>query len=169
VTPYDAELVAAKGIGSVKSFVKRLNISLFQPLTVIYNFTGVEVMKEEVKYFLTKLICWILLLQLVNISIEPPEIQTPPKTTRATAPAKEINKIESIYEMVSEGLLDIELPDGEDEDIEKTNKSIQLFFSSAVLHAFPLTVPFPAYQAYQPERYSLPFTDPVSPPPKFFS
>lgn len=122
---------------------------------------------KEITYRFWKAVCWLLLLQMINISVDPPDIKTHVSQGKQPKHQKEIDSINSVYEMVAEGLLDNDIPDEDDEtDIEKTVKSVELFcYKTAIPTLAAVDVPL-KHQPSNSDPYSSCSTNPNFPPPK---
>lgn len=121
----------------------------------------------SIKNIISKIICWILLLQIVNISINPPDLQRPKYTSVTHQDDLSINKIESIYEFISENILDVEVPESEEEEIDTSSPTLELYFykrTYSKLQAF--VFPIEHFSHYS-NRFPSVHKEPSSPPPKF--
>ncbi|MDO9373705.1 MAG: hypothetical protein Q7T76_04790 [Ferruginibacter sp.] len=121
---------------------------------------------RSIKNFLAQLACWILLLQLMNIAIDPRDPNRFPASVDQSKEDLSINETESIYELVSEGLFDTEVPETDEKDTD-TNLTIFDYYclnladSDVILTAFQL-----AHKPYDQSgllEYFPPFD---APPPK---
>ncbi len=121
---------------------------------------------KPLKYILKQLVCWILLLQMINISIDVPDVATSFKSTSRISKDLAINDIESVYELLSENVFHIEVPDNDEPDIEKDINSVELFYFHPDIYHFGFT-DFPlSHQSYYTESFTVLFSEPNSPPPK---
>lgn len=88
-----------------------------------------------------RLIAWVLLIQVVNLSIDPMD-PISDKLGRLTHENEDlsINDIESIYELVSEQCLGIEVPEHDEDDENSFVKVMDFFFAgNAIQISRPLT------------------------------
>lgn len=119
-----------------------------------------------VKNIISRLVCWILLLQMINISIDPPDLK---KLKVAPISHKEdlsINDIESVYELISEGVFENDVPENDDSDVDTESPVIDLycfkiFFSTRPVFNFPIE-----HFSYYYNNLSFDCPEPNSPPPK---
>ena len=73
-------------------------------------------------------ITWILLVQVINLSIDPTD-PVPFKSGKVTACEDlTINEIESIYELVSEQCMGVEVPEHDDSDHQGSFVKVMTFF-----------------------------------------
>ncbi|HEV7329680.1 MAG TPA: hypothetical protein VGN63_01470 [Flavisolibacter sp.] len=117
-------------------------------------------------YWLRKISCWILLLQMINLSIDPPDTSVVFESKSSFQSEIERNERESVYEYVSEALLEFEIPDTEEQDIEKSVHALELYYSSPP--SFSLinpALPILHCSFYSSSYFSWE-TKPNAPPPK---
>ncbi|HUC79515.1 MAG TPA: hypothetical protein VMR70_01315 [Flavisolibacter sp.] len=130
------------------------------------------VMKQHsIKNIAWRFVGWILLLQMINISIDPPSLKFQQAVGSANSKAASIDEIESIYEMVAEGVFDKDVPDDnqdkDEDEIHTSSPSMDLYFSAHAGHQLP-QLSFPS--EYFPHYHNinlLIYTEPNSPPPKY--
>ena len=118
-----------------------------------------------VKNIIKKFICWILLLQTINVSIDPRDL----KQFKDNLTNKEdlsINEIESIYELISEGVFHKDVPESDENDIETTSEAFELyFFTSTYTKLLVFNSPVEHYSFCQNKLSVLP-SQPHLPPPE---
>lgn len=110
--------------------------------------------------------CWILFLQMVNLSINRPDFREFEKKAVAQHSEQPFAEIETIYELVAEGIFDKDIPDSEDEDIDSSFKPFDLYSSSLKpadtnLKFYPVE-----HASFYQTDFSLFESEPTSPPPK---
>lgn len=91
-------------------------------------------MRRREKYLtIQRIICWILIIQMINVSIDPRDLIQIDQGIYSHTEDLSINETESIYELIAEELFDTEIPESEEEDVEKTFGGIDLFFNSTLI------------------------------------
>lgn len=123
-------------------------------------------MRKALRYWLKQISCWILLLQMVNLSIDPPEASVVFQSKTQSQAGDAIAETETVYELVSEELLDIEVPETEETDVEKTVHLLELYYS----HPPSFTLDDPSLPVHHLSLYNTRLlsweTIPNAPPPK---
>jgi hypothetical protein len=116
---------------------------------------------------IARLVCWILLLQMANISVDPPDLRQVKKSTISLKEDLSINEMESVYELISEGVFENNVPESEENDIDSKLQSIDLY-------CFTLTYDMRSVSYLHVRRYSSYYNnfsfetpEPNSPPPKY--
>lgn len=118
-----------------------------------------------IKSWIKKIICWVLLIQMVNLSMDPID-QINLKNGHTYEEDLSINEIESVYELVSESVFDQDVPEADEQDEDAYVKIFNLYFNPVAAntiffntHKFILTHSV-FYQvssyAYHPEINSPP-------------
>jgi hypothetical protein len=74
--------------------------------------------------FFRKLLCFLLLLQMINISVDPMRHLNIIDGKATYQEDLSINKVESIYELIVENLLDQDVPEAQDNDQNGLQKTI---------------------------------------------
>lgn len=91
-------------------------------------------MRRGEKYHtIQQIICWLLLIQMINVSIDPRDLIQIDQGMYSHTEDLSINETESIYELIAEKLFDTEIPESEEEDVEKTFGGIDLFFNTTLI------------------------------------
>ena len=80
----------------------------------IFNLIYLPPMQSKIKIGLRHFCCWILLLQLLNLSIDPPRHQNVINGELTFQEDLTINKIESLYELIVEHLFKKDVPETQD-------------------------------------------------------
>lgn len=112
------------------------------------------------------LVCWILLLQMINLSVDSPDSQIHYGTTNHHEDLS-INDIESLSELIAEEVFDIDVPESDEDDVDSSSPVIDLYFSERSWHQLPPDS-FPIQHVSYYHRNFLSVTQqPLSPPPKF--
>ncbi|NTS43570.1 hypothetical protein HRG84_22010 [Flavisolibacter sp. BT320] len=126
-------------------------------------------MRRNTSYWLKQIGCWILFLQLLNLSIDPPQVDAVFQTRSAQQAAVSFNEKETVFEYVSEELLALDIPDTEEQDVEKSVHALELYFSQSP--SFTLAVPELPLQhlGFYANRFSCWTSRPHAPPPKDYS
>ncbi|MBI3219912.1 MAG: hypothetical protein HYZ44_10395 [Bacteroidetes bacterium] len=79
------------------------------------------------------LIIWVLLIQIINISIDPLDPVSDKLGRFALQEDLSINEIESIYEFVSEHCLGVDIPENDEDDESGFVKIIDFYFSQSFI------------------------------------
>jgi hypothetical protein len=116
----------------------------------------------------TRVLTWILLIQVVNLSIDPTD-PMPAIDKLGFLTAHEdlsINDIESIYELVSEQCLGVDVPEQDDDDESRLLKIFVFYFSESSIRMkpdyFEINAPFTALAS----GCSSVLLEHTSPPPR---
>ena len=122
----------------------------------------INFIKNIIKY----VICWILLLQIINISINSPHLKRPNYSRETISKDLSLNEIESVCELIAEGVFDTEMPESDEDDIDTFSPSVELYFfersySKQQSFAFPIE-----YFSYYYNNFLSICREPHSPPPK---
>jgi hypothetical protein len=118
------------------------------------------------KYGIMQMSCWILLLQLINISINPPDMHYLATASVVDNRAYAGDEIESLYEYVVEAMTDIEVPENEEEEIDSISSSIDLYTPVPIAGKL-LVFEFPLEHAtYYHNYFHSIHPEPLFPPPK---
>jgi hypothetical protein len=112
------------------------------------------------------MVCWILFLQMINLSIDPPEVNAVFQTKSLQQAGVSFTEKETVYEYVSEELLAFNIPDSDEQDVEKSVHALELFYSDSPL--FILEAPELPLQhlSFYSNRFSCWKSRPHAPPPK---
>jgi hypothetical protein len=122
--------------------------------------------KSSIKDIIVQCVAWVLLIQIVNISIDPIDHVSDKLGRLAFEEDLSVNDIESIYELFSEQYLGIDIPEQDEDDGNGFIKIIDFYFSQSS---------FDIKEQYQPIRISFLtieknltsiVLDHTSPPPK---
>lgn len=118
------------------------------------------------KNIIKQIICWVLLLQLINISIYTPHTKSFTVASITSPEDHDVNGVESIYELVSEGIFNIDVPASDENDRDITFEALDLFLLSSVYTSLLVFKhPIQHYAFYPGASYPL-HSAPNSPPPK---
>ncbi len=121
---------------------------------------------KGVKNILKKFICWILLLQMINIAIDPPDVKFCKKANVTHREDLSINQIESIYELISEVFLNRNVHESDENDINAISKTFNIYFFASTSIQFPAPTFSIGYCSYYQNVFSVLHSKPLSPPPK---
>lgn len=113
------------------------------------------------------IVCWILLLQMINISIDSPNLKHQDHSAKTLKEDLSINEIESVCELIAEGVFDTEMPESDEDDIDSSSPSVELYFFErpcSKLQAF--ISPIEHFSYYYNNFLSI-CQEPNAPPPKF--
>ncbi len=121
---------------------------------------------KAAKNIVKQIVCWVLLLQLINISIYTPHTKSFTVACVTSPEDLDVNGVESIYELVSEGIFDVDVPVSDENDSDIAFETLDIFLLSPVYNK-PVVFKHPIeYYAFYP-RTSYPLhSAPNSPPPK---
>ena len=121
---------------------------------------------KSVKNIIKHFVCWILLLQVINISIDPPNLVQFKDGRITNKEDRSINQIESIYEMISEEIFNKDVPESDQNDAEKYLETFDLYSFSLIDNT--LIVPeFPVkHNRFYVDNFLAHYPEPNSPPPK---
>lgn len=88
-----------------------------------------EVKDSIIKRIAIRTLSWILLIQIVNISVDPADPFIEVLGIQPGGEDLSINDIESIYEFVSEQCLGVDIPEHDEEDENAFVKDMEFFCS----------------------------------------
>ncbi|RYZ26918.1 MAG: hypothetical protein EOO10_14235 [Chitinophagaceae bacterium] len=111
------------------------------------------------------LVCWILLLQMINLSVDTPDSQIRYGTTNHHEDLS-INDIESLSELIAEGLFDIDVPESDEDDVDSSSPAEDLYFSDRSSQQLPLVSFSIQHVGYYLNSFPSISQKPLSPPPK---
>ena len=121
----------------------------------------------KIKKGLNSFCCWLLIVQLINLSIDPPRHQNLIEGKFTYQEDLSINKIESIYELITEHVFKINVPETQDATHHGTVKTFIVFYQSPAPFAQLLLLEKPIvhnhnYVMYIPDHFRVL----ESPPPQ---
>ena len=87
--------------------------------------------KKSVKRIIIQFIALVLLVQVINISIDPMDPVSDKLGRLATHEDLSINDVESIYEFVSEQFLGIDVPEQDEDDESAFIKIMDFYFTQS--------------------------------------
>lgn len=119
---------------------------------------------KKIKNTAKLIVCWIVLLQMVNLCIDPPHVINFSANHAYQQEDPSIDEIESIYELISETLFGQAIPGNADNDIDSDSVPLDLYF-----YTTPNTVVFDFPTGHTTLRkYNFPAfaASPNIPPPK---
>jgi hypothetical protein len=120
-----------------------------------------------IRNIIKQVICWILLLQMINISIDPPDFKHPKHSSVTNKKALSIEETESFYELIAEGVFDKEVPESNEDEIDTSSPSFELYLITRICTKLPaLAFPVEHFPQYYTSFSSI-NQEPHSPPPKF--
>lgn len=122
--------------------------------------------KNKWKGYLLQAFAWLLLLQLLNISIDPPGNGKRQQPLSKDRQENQVNQIESLCELVAEEILDTGVPDSDDSDVEEMVDQVVLYCSKPPVPSFAIIQPVLQHQAHYSPSFTCPYTEPPSQPPK---
>lgn len=121
---------------------------------------------KKIRHISKLVVGWILLIQLINISVDPPDLVVY-KNHTVTAEDLTINEAESIYELIAEGIFDLDVPEAEDNDQDEQLKTFNLYFLASPDTGISLpSFPEPHDSGYNASLLTS-YPEPNAPPPKF--
>jgi hypothetical protein len=121
----------------------------------------------QFKNIIKNIICIIVMLQMINISINFQQLTPLTAVTKNVANEPIDPEIETLYELIAEGIFDFEIPESEDEAIDNDSINFHLYFYSPNRLVFGVTPIFTDHYLYNYFGSSALQQPPVSPPPKF--
>ena len=122
-------------------------------------------MKKKFRHIVERGICWILLVQLVNISINAPDFMHTRSGSVVSGKGFEVNEIESIYELISEVICDTDVPESDEDEIDTSSQSIELFCAGMHSKLLLFVIYIEHYSNYQNNSPPV-YQAPHFPPPK---
>jgi hypothetical protein len=122
--------------------------------------------RNTVKNIISRFVCWVLLLQLINISIDPPDLWRLKTASISQKQPLPINEIESLYELISEGVFEHDVPESDENDIDSESQPFDLYcfnniYSTRPGYSFPVE-----HFCYYHNTFSCECPEPNAPPPK---
>ncbi len=121
---------------------------------------------KAVKNIMRQFVCWVLLLQMINISIDPPDLKHFKNGRFIRTEDLTINEIESIYELISEVFFEKYVHERDENDIGTSSNTFNLYFYTSTSIELIIPVFSIKHSCYHRNKYSDLFTEPVFPPPK---
>jgi hypothetical protein len=104
---------------------------------------------------------------MINISIDPPDLKQLKTAPISQKEDLSINEIESVYELISEGVFENDVPEKDDNDIDTESQPFDLYCFKFTFSAPPvfnfLIEHYPSYH----KSFSFECPQPNSPPPKY--
>lgn len=104
---------------------------------------------------------------MINISINSPDLKRLNPGGETIRKELTVNEIESVCELIAEDIFDSEMPESDEEDIDTSSPSVELYFferSCNKLHSFVFPV---KYFSYYNNNFLSICREPNAPPPKF--
>lgn len=121
---------------------------------------------KAAKNIIKQIVCWVLLLQLINISIYTPHIKSFTVACVTRPEDLDVNGVESIYELVSEGIFNVDVPVSDENDSDITFETLDIFLLSSFYNKLVVFKhPIKHYAFYPRTSYPL-HSAPDFPPPK---
>ena len=103
---------------------------------------------------------------MINISIDPPDLKHPKYSPITNKKDLAINKIESVFEMIAEGVFDKEIPESDEDEIDISSPSFELYFVNRICSKLQALV-FPvAHFPYYHNNFLSVHQEPHFPPPR---
>ena len=81
-----------------------------------------------IKNIIKQGVCWILLLQVINISIDPHDFKQSKYMPVAFSEDFSSDEIESISELIAENIFHKEVPPGDEDEIETSSPPFEFYF-----------------------------------------
>jgi hypothetical protein len=122
--------------------------------------------RNLIKNIIKQVVCWILLLQIINISIDPPDLKHLRSGSITGEENLSVNKIESVYELIVEGVSDEEVPESEEDEIDTTSQSLVLYFFSKMFNQLPIADFSVKHVSFHQTNFPSVTMEPHIPPPK---
>jgi hypothetical protein len=128
-------------------------------------------MVDVIKNILARLVVLLLLLQQINISVHPPHLRQIKPSHAMSKEALSTNEIESVYELISEGVLEIDVPendDGDDDsDIDTESQIFELYCFRTIFDLESDLNLRINHHSYYCNNFPFEFDEVNSPPPKY--
>ena len=120
---------------------------------------------NSLKNIIRHVACWILLLQMINISIDPPDLKLP-GNTQAKIKEPAIDETETVYELIAEDFFEHQVPENDDEETDTSSPSFLLYFFSGSITKIPVLF-FPAeHFSHSHKKVLSAHQEPAFPPPR---
>ena len=120
-----------------------------------------------IKNIIPRFVCWILLLQMINISIDPPDLRQLKKAATQQKEDLTINEIESVFELVSECVFENSVPETEDNDIDTKLSTFDLYCYTISYSTIPASNYAVEHNDFYLNNFSFEIPEPNAPPPKY--
>ena len=121
---------------------------------------------KAAKNIIKQIVCWVLLLQLINISIYTPHTKSFTVACVTSPKDLDVNGVESIYELVSERIFNVDVPVSDENDTDITFETLDVFILSPVYNKLLVSKHPIEYHAFYPRTSYPVLSAPNSPPPK---
>jgi hypothetical protein len=122
---------------------------------------------DFIKNIIKQVVCWILLLQMINISIDPRDLKRANYSPITYNENFSIDEIESVYELIAEGVFDKEVPASNEDEIDTFSPSFELYFFTATSIKLP-AIKFPLeHISHCYNNFPIVHQEPLFQPPKF--
>ena len=122
--------------------------------------------KKGWTYYILQGCCWLLVLQLLNISIDPPDNKLHLYTSCKQIQQNNVNQIESICELIAEEMAHTVVPDNHDPDVEKNIHPFVFYCSPPTVQSFDFSLPLLEHRCYYTARFTSRYNEPLFQPPK---
>lgn len=116
------------------------------------------------RHITRQILCWVLLIQIVNLSIDPPDRMV---LKQAAHPVDHTSdEIESIYELISEELFDTAVPGNDENEQEKQLNAFDLYCPPSISSDIVITAYLIEHLAYNQDIFLAQAPECYSPPPE---
>ena len=114
-----------------------------------------------------QVVCWILLLQIINVSINTPDLKCAKQSSLSKTENLSINETESVYELIAEGMFDKKVPDSDEDDMDTSSPSFELYFFPKICSKLPAFNFLIEYFPHYSNNFLSVHQEPHFPPPRF--
>ncbi len=123
-------------------------------------------MSSGIKHIIKHIVCWILVLQILNLSIN--SRQTAHSAVSSVqSESLGAQETETLYELISEGVFNTDLPDSDEEDdIDSSSPAIDLYLSDKFLSKISSYRRDLQHTSRYSKRILFTHTEILSPPPR---
>jgi hypothetical protein len=121
---------------------------------------------SSARNIVARFVCWILLLQMINISIDPADLKQFKSAQMLDNEDLSINEMESVYELVSENVFEKDVPESDESDVDKQSHTFDLYCSKFGYTPQPVFAFVAEYYQYYQRDVSFDCPQPTSPPPR---
>jgi len=128
----------------------------------------VPVMRSDfIKNIIKQVVCWILLLQIINLSIDPRDLKSANYSPITAKEDFSTDEIESVYELIAEGVFDKEVPASNEDEIDTFPPSFELYFFTATSFRLPAINSPLEHFAHSYNNFPIVHQEPLFQPPQF--
>lgn len=119
---------------------------------------------KSTRHITRQILCWVLLIQIVNLSIDPPDRMVLKQAAHQVDHTSD--EIESIYELISEELFDTGVPGNDENEQEKQLHAFDLYCSPSISSDIFITGYSIEHFQYNQDIFPALTLERYSPPPE---